>query len=1015
MDRSAGAERSKVFISYSRVDVDFARQLVDALAVADIQAFLDLESIDAGEDWRERLGGLIRSSDSVVFILTEASAGSDICRWEVAEAVRLGKRCIPVLPAPFQGEAPEQLAALNYIFFHPHDGMPGSGFGAGLSRLVEALKTDLGWTREHTRLIEQAAAWIARGRREDQLLRGGALEDAEDWRGRAPGDVAIHESVLEFLAASSDAEALRKSTAKRQARRIFAGAAALLLLALAALGLAGQQGADAEALRSQQFADVAVELFEEGQHLEAIRAALLGDPAATGSIWSRAFFWRNDRGPARHALAATLTHYRLETITPPHEGRAQQVAFSADGARFATGGGSDGRVRLFERTADGPLLIDEFELPGTGIRSLALSPDGTRLAATSWVTEDSQVSIWRADDPAPSTEIANPGGDFFVAVAFSADGSQLIAARRQAIDIFELDTTTPRLTIGLDLPNAYEVNTLAASPDGVHIAIGLGSVAGGQISDPLRIHRLTDGAQIQAFSTRDPYALTFDSSGSVLAEVDLFGRVDIWEANEGRLLDWMEFQAFRAIALSPDASMLASGDQNGLIEVHELTSNGDFPPMAITLSDAASGMVFDLKFDQSGETVASVHQDGRARLWRLPDTAAPIASAVVNRATPPLFSPDGRHVFEQAPFGASNLLGRILDAQTGDVLVELPDSLSASGSHVDRATFSPDGDKLALFRRDKVEIWEVRAGVAAPSASLTLADTRPSALSFDTNGDALWLISDAAIRESVTTRDGRRTWVTAEEGVAHMWRFSDSTDFVQLNYSPNGHAASEVSTNGLVVGLRADGQGAQLYDLRAGQVVEPAISLRDRLEDLALTPDGTRIVTLDRSGVLEVWRVGAPRPEQRVQAGDPAYAFDTMDVAVSVDNEYFASLDSRTVKIWRFGEPIPLETIQLDAGRFSHAAFGQEGSNLIRLSGYGEIVTFQLDPILQSSPSNQLSSACSALQSAGASDFLDETVARHRILQRLQRDPCARVRVLPIPENLQPRPPGGTPARLSAE
>src|SRR5262249_1114888 len=88
-----------VFISYSRNDLRFADQLDIALGIQ-FATTPDRPGISGGEDWKRRVGNLIRDADTVVFVLSPASATSGICHWEVVEAVRLGKRILPVLCRP---------------------------------------------------------------------------------------------------------------------------------------------------------------------------------------------------------------------------------------------------------------------------------------------------------------------------------------------------------------------------------------------------------------------------------------------------------------------------------------------------------------------------------------------------------------------------------------------------------------------------------------------------------------------------------------------------------------------------------------------------------------------------------------------------------------------------------------------------------------------------------------------------------------------------------------------------
>src|SRR6516162_9890741 len=118
---SSSDDRGKlrVFISYSRDDLKFADQLDDALNACGFECLIDRHGISGGEDWKRRLGNLIRESDTAVFLLSPTSARSEICDWEVEEAARLGKRIIPVVCRSLEGASPPpQLRERNYIFFH---------------------------------------------------------------------------------------------------------------------------------------------------------------------------------------------------------------------------------------------------------------------------------------------------------------------------------------------------------------------------------------------------------------------------------------------------------------------------------------------------------------------------------------------------------------------------------------------------------------------------------------------------------------------------------------------------------------------------------------------------------------------------------------------------------------------------------------------------------------------------------------------------------------------------------
>src|SRR6516165_5760074 len=90
----------RVFISYSRDDLEFADQLDAALNAYGFECIIDRHGISGGEDWKRQLGNLISEADTVVFVLSPTSAGSEICDWEVEEATRLGKRILPIIYRP---------------------------------------------------------------------------------------------------------------------------------------------------------------------------------------------------------------------------------------------------------------------------------------------------------------------------------------------------------------------------------------------------------------------------------------------------------------------------------------------------------------------------------------------------------------------------------------------------------------------------------------------------------------------------------------------------------------------------------------------------------------------------------------------------------------------------------------------------------------------------------------------------------------------------------------------------
>lgn len=227
------AEAAKVFLSYSRRDAAFADELVAGLQACGFEAYIDREDIAPGEAWETRLSGLIAEADTVVYVISPHSVSSEQCHWEVSETLRMSKRLLPVVWEPVaEAQMPKELSRLNFVFF---DG--GKSFARGLADLAQALRVDVGWIREHSRIGGLARRWDARGRPEEALLRGEELDHAREWAaGRPVSAPELTDLHSDFIAASHAAReaAEREARAKRRGVVVVSVVVAIAMTALAA-------------------------------------------------------------------------------------------------------------------------------------------------------------------------------------------------------------------------------------------------------------------------------------------------------------------------------------------------------------------------------------------------------------------------------------------------------------------------------------------------------------------------------------------------------------------------------------------------------------------------------------------------------------------------------------------------------------------------------------------------------------------------------------------------------------
>jgi hypothetical protein len=219
-----------VFISYSRKDKTFVRQLHAGLAALNRDVWVDWEDIPPTADWWNEIREGIEGANTFTCVISPDFVRSDVCRREVECAVASNKRIVPVVCRDLNDEADRPylhpaIASHNWIFCRESD-----DFDMGLGQLVQALDTDLGYVHDHTRLLVRAREWESRDRRDGFLLAGEELRRAQTWlnagRGMQPAPTALHG---EYIAASA------AFTRRQQARML----AVLMLPLVVAAALVG--------------------------------------------------------------------------------------------------------------------------------------------------------------------------------------------------------------------------------------------------------------------------------------------------------------------------------------------------------------------------------------------------------------------------------------------------------------------------------------------------------------------------------------------------------------------------------------------------------------------------------------------------------------------------------------------------------------------------------------------------------------------------------------------------------
>jgi len=175
-------ERIKVFISYSRSNIDLARLFVEELKQSNYDVWIDWESIPPSTEWLNEIREAIEETDIFLFLLSNKSAKSEICLTEITHANKNKKRVIPVaLPGLLIEEVPKEIQKYNFLFL---EDQTKNQISILCKEIVKTINTDFYLIKQHTRLQSKALEWINKGEDKSFLLRGKELQNAESWQSK---------------------------------------------------------------------------------------------------------------------------------------------------------------------------------------------------------------------------------------------------------------------------------------------------------------------------------------------------------------------------------------------------------------------------------------------------------------------------------------------------------------------------------------------------------------------------------------------------------------------------------------------------------------------------------------------------------------------------------------------------------------------------------------------------------------------------------------------------------------
>jgi eukaryotic-like serine/threonine-protein kinase len=467
-------------------------------------------------------------------------------------------------------------------------------------------------------------------------------------------------------------------------------------------------------------------LYFAQMNLAGQATALPGGLARVTELLDR---WRIDASPPDlrnwEWYYLDALNYQDRLTLRGHSGSAQDVAWSPDGSRLASGS-RDATIRIWDAASGREIAV--WRPRAAGVEAVDWSPDSTRLVSGH---SDGSVRVWHAKHGREERVLKGHQGPAF-GVGWSPEGTRLASSSADGtVRIWDLKAEKEPLV--LTSPGSW-VTSVTWSPDGAHLAsthfdmtirvwdaargqhvrnlAGFGlylgkavwssdgsQIASGDESGNVYVWGASDAKLVRTLVSSKAYvsSVAWQPRGRLLAAAGWDGMVHLWDMTTGRETRRLlgHTHDVHTVCWSPDGSRLASVSTDQTVRVWDANQASD----AITWT-AHTGDVWSVAWSPDGLQLASGTSERTVRLWGGPDAGTPAPlKGQPDEGRDLAWSPDGTKLATAGPTIWDRATGRALHQLQGHADVVLA------------ICWSPDGTRLASAGRDNtVRIWDARSG-----------------------------------------------------------------------------------------------------------------------------------------------------------------------------------------------------------------------------------------------------------------------------------------------------------------
>lgn len=550
-----------------------------------------------------------------------------------------------------------------------------------------------------------------------------------------------------------------------------------------------------------------------------------------------------------------------------HDGLITSLAIHPEGRYLATAS-DDHSVRLWSIThpvvpmpvggpwlVPWPMLRERAVLPAPharGARSVAFSPDGTRLATGGY---EGTIKIWDIDSLRERHTLRAHEGEVW-ALAFSPD-SQILASGGQdrLIHLWDLrraedSAEDPRIDSLRGHDDA--VTALSFSPDGKTLASG-----GGFEDQSLRLWDMTRRRERHRLRghSRAVYTVAFAPDGQAVATGSADGTIRLWDPTTGRQRTVLQGHPAQVhcVAFSPDSRLLASGGSDRVIRLWDLEEHREETRQLdvtgvelVRLVPDSTQVVFTDKtglhiwdgtdtprplpdgqttaelLTASPQVIAAIDRHGTLRVWQNGQRPKIVSGLNRQDIRTIALSPNGERVF----LGLQNGQVRVVD-------LERMTNSALPGEHrgpVTALAVSHDGLSVASGGDDRI----IHVRTEGKVQTLRAASQPLRALAF--------------------SPDRQRVASGGLGGVVRLWDLKSGQSLAEHSGHTDTVVCLAFSPDGLTLASGSDDRTIKLWDAQTGHERLSLTGHTEALSDLAFVPDGTALVSVSSAGGLKIWR-----------------------------------------------------------------------------------------------------------------------------------------------------------------